>query len=175
MAGTLRSKETARVHHAHRRRGGVAARCAEGFAKVPAGQHAATASERSAPRAGAAFVDRVRRQQLFRHPVGSKNGSEVEFLGTGLIKQPLAWRRAAPRLPRRFHLTRQGRGLCRYRPASAAPRHRRTSDRSREPAPCDLMFRRHFNCFLGCNGGSTRALVTTSISGVLFLVSRCSQ
>jgi hypothetical protein len=32
---------------------------------------------------------------------------------------------------------------------------------------------KHFTCFLGCIGGSSKALVITSISGVLFLVSRC--
>src|SRR5260370_9349827 len=37
-----------------------------------------------------------------------------------------------------------------------------------------LMFAKHFGFFLGCIGGSSRASVITSTSGVLLLVSRYS-
>jgi len=58
------------------------------------------------------------------------------------IKQQPAWRRAAPRWSRKSHLTRDGLQTCQCRPASAAPRHRRRSDRPRAPAPCDQSARR---------------------------------
>jgi hypothetical protein len=36
-----------------------------------------------------------------------------------------------------------------------------------------LISSKQFTCFLGCSGARSIALVTISISGVLFLVSRC--
>ena len=68
--------------------------------------------------------------------------SRVRRLGTGLIKRPPAWRRAAPRWSRRSHLTRQGRHSCRCNSASIVPRYRRRSDRPRAPAPCGQSARR---------------------------------